>query len=237
MLVEADGAPVETYKPRFRAAGRTGDSFCVEPSVRRVVILAEASVAHDKGGHRCPGAVIRDTLDDAEARPAMSTVREGVAITALERIEYLLCAGRAGCGIRGDLRARSTTDRLGDAKSTYRHFGNGSALNLLDPRKWRRLSPQALDQKGNRVAIPRDTNHHALRIIQYFARKPQLLGETPNRRPETHALHAASHANLDTDRLLPRFGVGMQVHAVSHRRTRLLPESATTRVLSRAATA
>ena len=72
----------------------------------------------------------------------------------------------------------------------------------------------------------------ALGVVEDFARQRQFMRLEPDEGAKTDALHAAAHADFPGG---DGGGEG-DVHAASHNRMRLLPESATTRVSPQALT-
>ena len=72
----------------------------METAVQRVVIFALAGGAHFKYAHGGTGTVIGNILDDGKPGPAVGAVGEGVTVTPVIGIEYLIPAGLAGGDIR-----------------------------------------------------------------------------------------------------------------------------------------
>ena len=68
--------------------------------IRRVFVFPPAVWAEGKGRHAGVGTVVGNGADDAQARPAMGAVGEGVAIAPVRRVGDLGGAGGAGGGVR-----------------------------------------------------------------------------------------------------------------------------------------
>src|SRR5208337_5069763 len=116
MLVETRRPAVEANERRPGTANVAGDRFRVETAIGGIAVFAPARLAHREGRHGRVGAIVRDPLDDAQARPAVRAVGEGIAVAALERIEDFLGASRADCCVRRNLRVRVAGETFDDAK-------------------------------------------------------------------------------------------------------------------------
>ena len=146
MLVETRRPAVEADERRPRPASVAGDRFGVETAVGGVAIFALARLAHRKRRHCRVGAIVGDALDDAETRPAMRAIGEGITEATLKRIDDFLGAGRADRGVRRDLSVRVARKTLGDPKFGRQRAGEGASFDPVNPRQRRRFALQANDE-------------------------------------------------------------------------------------------
>src|SRR5215467_10750283 len=116
MVFDAARTAIETHQQSLRTALRTPDRFGVKASVIRIAIFAMTSLTHDKRRHRRVRAIVRNGVQDAQARPTMRAIGEGMAVTPRRWINNLLRAGRADRRVRSDLSMRRSAHALGDAK-------------------------------------------------------------------------------------------------------------------------
>ena len=144
-------------EPGPRPAGRAGVRLRVEAAIERVLVLGAARLAHLESGHRRQRPVVGDSLDDREPRPAVGAVDEGVAESAIARVEELGEAVLAGRGVRRDRSARLTPGlALEDpepALSARRQLLRHDAVDRRQRRRLRR--PGARGNPTRRAAHPR----------------------------------------------------------------------------------
>lgn len=89
-------------EPEGRPATRAGDRLGVEAAVEGVLVFPAARRAEGEAGHRGVGAVVRQALEDGEARAAIGAVEEGVAVAAIGRVGKLAEAGVASGDVGRD---------------------------------------------------------------------------------------------------------------------------------------
>ena len=182
------------------------------------------------------GAIVGDAGDDAETRPAMGAIGEGIAEATLEGIGDLPGTGGADRRIGGDLRMRCARGTPDDAELVGKVAREVVHLDTIDAAERRRLPLHALDEGSDRHALATDADKHARRVVEHFARKAEVARQTPHGRAEADALDAPAHSDLQRAPVL-RHDRPLQVHgAASQRRTRLLPELAMITVSPQAAT-
>ena len=86
---------------------------------------------------------------------------------------------------------------LDDAEVGRRVARVGARLDRLDARQRRRLALDAREEDVDRRGRAADAHQHALGVVQDLAGKIELAGQAPHGRPESDALDAAAHADLD----------------------------------------
>ncbi len=134
----------------------------VKPAVAHVVIFPLAQHAHREFLHRGIRPVVRHRLDDREARSAMGTVGERIAIAAIARLENLHHTVRAGRDIGQNER------RIGPAGLAVQH----RKFRVADGVEKRKF--EALDDRL-RWLFALDTNE---KLPQRCARALKLNGDT-----------------------------------------------------------
>jgi hypothetical protein len=161
---------------------------------------------------------------------------EGVAVTPLIGVENLFGAGRAEGGIGRDFGAGTSAPALNDAEARRQIEVHMPAVDPLDPGQRRRFLLQPGDQARDGRLVARNADKHAFTIIENLARQPKFARQTPNRWAKAYPLDTAAHAYFHRDRrTFEKFDRRGNCHATSHRRMRLLPESATIAVLPQVA--
>src|SRR5262249_51531821 len=84
---------IEEHQPW--SAHRAGYGLGMKATVRWIMVLAGTVLAHGKRRYGRDGAVIWYILDNGKPRPAVRTVRQGIAIAAigwLEQFTQAICA-------------------------------------------------------------------------------------------------------------------------------------------------
>jgi hypothetical protein len=79
-----------------------GIGLGMKAPVQRVIVFPLALRAHLKATHGGSGTVVRNILNDGEARAAISAVSKWVAVAPIVRREKLVLAFPTGSDIRGD---------------------------------------------------------------------------------------------------------------------------------------
>jgi len=97
----AAGIPERELGPALGASVR----LRVEPAIRGIFVLGAARGTHRERLHGRVRPVVRQALDDAEARAAVRAVCEGVAIASIVRAEQLAQAIGTRCDVREDYHA------------------------------------------------------------------------------------------------------------------------------------
>jgi hypothetical protein len=186
----------------------------MKSAIGRIAIFLAARLAHRKRRHCGLGAVEGDAFDDAQAWPAMSTVGKWVTETAFGRIFDFRDAGLADRSVRGDLRMRGATHALGNGKLPRQSPTKSPRLDTIDPPERRRLLLHAIDKGSDRSFAAADTDQNPVSVIEDFAGKPEIARNAPNRRPKSHALNSAAHADLQRDRFCLVGDAALQIHDI-----------------------
>ncbi len=164
--------------------------------IRRVFVLPPAVWTEGEGRHAGVGAVVGDGADDAQARPAMGAVGEGVAITPVRRVGDLGGAGGAGGGVRHHPGSDGAGGTGQDVEAgPGQGLGQGSPFHGIDAGQNGTLFYQPA-AKGVQVLLVRlDADQHPLAVIAHVPRQAQVPRQPPDGRPEADTLHQAAHAD------------------------------------------
>ena len=176
-------------------ARRTGVRLRVEPAIQRVVVFALAGLAHHEALHRRAGPVVRQRLDDGEARAAVRAVGEGILEAAIRGIEDLAQAIVAGGDIRKDERDQRPVGRaLADLEPGIAARVEPRCFQALDCGARRPFGKEPRQEAVEGETIPLDLDAHPLRRVAHPSLEVQRDGETVDKRSEADALHGAGHA-------------------------------------------
>jgi hypothetical protein len=74
----------------------------VKTAVHRVIVLTLALRAHLEAAHGGLGTIIRDVLDDGEARTAVGAIGKRITVTPVAWSQNLTQTGLAGSDVRRD---------------------------------------------------------------------------------------------------------------------------------------
>ena len=118
--LRAGGVPQRERWP----AGRTRVWLRVKPAIERILVLLAARSAHRECLHRRPLAIVRQVLDDAEARAAVRAVDERIPKAPIAGVEQL--AETVGA------RSRDPGARTPKAPRARRWRGSRSARSRWD---------------------------------------------------------------------------------------------------------
>ncbi len=188
-------------QPHPRAAGGAGVRLGVEAAVGGIAILALAVRTHPESRHAGVGPVVRDGPHDRQARSAVRAVDERVAKSAVARVEEFAPARLAGRRVGNDPGADLSPCTRDDAKTRRRWSrGEAAAVQLRDPRQRRALAEEAPAELVALTLVAPDADQHPFGIVADVAVEPELTGQPPYRRPESHALDQAANADLLTRR-------------------------------------
>ena len=77
----------QIFKPDLRSANRTSDRLGMKTAVERIVVIPGAIRAHGKIRHGRLRAVVRDILDNGEARTAIGAIDKWIAVPAIFWVE------------------------------------------------------------------------------------------------------------------------------------------------------
>src|ERR687886_328456 len=95
------------------ATVRASVGLSVKPSIQWVLVLCMALRTHLKSLHRGVRAIVGKRSQDAEARAAVGTVGEGIAIATVGRIVNFVQTGWTGGEIgQNQCRFRSSAQRI-----------------------------------------------------------------------------------------------------------------------------
>ena len=184
------------FVPDPGTAGRAAVGLRVVAPVGGVPILPQALVALPKRPHAGALPIVRQRLDDGEARAAVGTGDEGKPVPAVARVEQLGLAGGAETRVGRDrLALTGSRATAADAEARGASGNRGDAFDFLDPGKRRRLATQR-PQEGRQ--LPLRALHfdlHLSRLVPDPTREPMPQGEPVDERAETHSLHHARDVN------------------------------------------
>ena len=189
-------APVQTPQCDLWTAGSAGDRFGVETTIARVCVFRFARRAHRERRHRRIRAIVGDSSNNREARPAMRAIGEGIVGAPLARIRDFRGASATDGGVRCNLRMRAPLDARRDTEIRGHIPTTCLAFDAVYPRQWRRLPLQAVKENGDLILGAPQPNENALGVVKNFAAQAQRARKFPDRRAEPHALHAAPHTNF-----------------------------------------
>ena len=208
----------------------TRDRLRVKAPVGGIRVLAPALGAERERFHRGVRAIVGNAAHDREARPAVRAVRERIPEAPLERVEDFVATVGAERRIGRDFGACRAGLACDDVKAVATDLRRGRRrFDGADSRERRDVALHEGEEEFHRAAAAARVHEHTVRVVADVARHAAHLCEPPDVGTKTHALDAAAHAYRHRD-------VIGGTHARSQSATRLLPESATTRVRSHAAT-
>jgi hypothetical protein len=120
----------------------------VKASIQRILIFSAAFVAHDEAAHGCIGSVIRQGMDDAEARSTVGAVGEGVTVMRISRVVNLPQAVGANRQVGQDQRgSRAAVLALTNLEGVLANRRRCVPVKLLNRGVGRKLVTQS-DEKG-----------------------------------------------------------------------------------------
>ena len=200
------GHPARVEQLNRRSTRWAGDRLGMEPSVRRVRILSSARVAHDISGHASVGPIVRDPLNDAQARSAVGAIGERVSGTPLARIKNFSKALRASRRVRRNLRSCGSKYTLHDSKSVeVRRTRQRSHLDRLDVGEAWGFDPDHLNERVGHLGRAHDADQHALGVVGNVAFDTEIVRDSPNCRSESDTLHQTTNPDAESlgHRLMP----------------------------------
>ena len=182
---------------KLRTAGAAGVRLGVEAAVERVVVFGLALRTHDEALHRSVGTVVRQRLDDAEARAAVGAIGERVTVAAVMRIEDLGEAIRAGGDVREHQRGPGPVGiARTDRKARVADRVEPGGFEALDGAARRSFSFEAEQKRFQRRTGAFDFNEDALRRVVHPTGQPGPGGEPVNEWAEAHALDRTADRDL-----------------------------------------
>ena len=169
----------------------------MEAAIGRVAIFARAIGAHREFFHRGVGAIVRQGLDDREARPAIRAVGEGITKATIGRIENFAQAIVAGRDVRQNegalsafLAAFPDLEFLETARVEVRCFAT------LDDGAGRPLRAQASHEIGKTPGCALDLNENTLGGIDHPALEIQFRCQSVNKGSKPDALDRTAYRDF-----------------------------------------
>ena len=158
-------APVQAPQCDPWAAVAAGNRFGVETAIARVCVFRFARRAHRERRHGRARAIVRDSSNNCETRPAMRAIGEGIVGAPFARIRDFRGASATDGRVRGDLRmraplhARRDTEVRGHIPTTF------LAFDTIDPSQCGRLPPQAIKENGDLFLPAPQPNENAFGVV------------------------------------------------------------------------
>ncbi len=195
-------APVGSFNPHPRPAGRTGDRLGMEAAIARIVIILGTGWAQGKPSHAGLGAIVGQTANHTQPRAAMGTVHKRIAVEAAHGIEQIPLTGRTnrriGRNLGVDFAGLAVIDPKGVpiTQITVGFDRQGRSLHRVNSGQGRALGLDLGHKRTNLRLGARHPNHHPAPAIKNHAPQLQFLGNPIHRGPEPNPLHNAPHLNL-----------------------------------------
>jgi hypothetical protein len=174
----------------------------MKAAVDGILVLFTALVTHPEEPHGRVRAVVRQLLDDAEARTAIGAIGEGIAVAPVEGIHHLgqaiVTGGDVGENQRCFWTSRTRPDReLGKSAGIEE-----SGLKALDRRAGRTLgvktAPKLIKQRDRTLHV----DHDPLRSVPDLTVQAEFRGEPVNKGAETDSLYSPSHNQVEANHAL-----------------------------------
>src|SRR5579883_1931028 len=164
----------------------------MKTSVAGIVVFCLAGRAHRKATHRRLGTIVGDVLDDGEARAAIGAIDERIAVAPVPRIEKLMQAIDADCGIGRDERLTFAVGlAVGNHKLCLVARGDRLDRQRIDAREWRELLAYGLPKRVQLLAGTLDLNGHAAAVVQHKSCQSMLVCLPIDKGAEADTLHDA----------------------------------------------
>ena len=180
----------------------------METAVARVDVLAAAQLVHLEAPHRRQRTVVRQPLDDREARPAVRAVDEGVAEPRIGRVAHLPEAVGADGRVDGkEGLGPARLLALEDDEPPAAGRRDGFGVEFVDPGERRRLAEQPKGEPVDALARPLDLDDDAEARVPHESGKILLDGVAEDARAETDALHPPARDEPRPDRPAAEFQV------------------------------
>ena len=171
----------------------------MKPPISRILVFLAALRTHGETGHRGPRAVVGAAGDDRQARPAVRTIQEWIAIAAVGRIEQLGQAGGASCHVGRNqhlaVRVALTGINAELCIAAGRNLGPGNAVNMC---QCRRVVREHVEKAVQGAAFPFHLDPHIAGLIPDKPLQVQIRGQIVNEGSETDSLDDAVHADRST---------------------------------------
>ncbi len=182
-----------------RPAFPAGIGLRMEASIGRISVFAGATRAHLESLHRSCRAVVRQRVDDGEARPAVRAVDERVAIAPVVGVEQLgqaiVAGGQVGRHQRGLFRRRVVGEAYLEAGEILQRHLLEIDLGHLGRR--RRVHMQLGHEPVKQLRLALGMDEHALGCIEHPAVDKVFPRQAVHERAEAHSLHDALHLNVE----------------------------------------
>jgi hypothetical protein len=156
-------------------------------------------------------AIVWNTLNDCQARPAASAIRERVTKAARKRIEDFRAAIVTGRGVRRDAGSDGRRGALFNGESCLANqwphrTRDRTAVHLIHSRQRRRFRFQSGDESLKVFGLSACQYFHALAVIRDMAANVMQPRQPPDRGAKTDALHQTPHGDSLGDQVLKAFG-------------------------------
>ncbi|EXI85454.1 MAG: hypothetical protein AW12_02272 [Candidatus Accumulibacter sp. BA-94] len=160
-------------------------------------VLALAARAHREGLEAGARAVVGQAAADRVARPTVRAIGEGMPPAAAGGVEHLGQAVTADGRVMADHRRRPTAAAVDDDETVAGTCRRRLARHhRIDPRQWRRLLLQTLDETLYLFRRAAHFDLDATRIVAHPAGKTQFPRQTPDEGAKTDSLNDTADADV-----------------------------------------
>jgi hypothetical protein len=170
----------------------------MKATVARILVFRAAIGAHGERGHRGARPVIRDAADDREARAAIGAVDERIPVPAVRRVEELLQACVARCGVRRDRRCRlGTVLGRDDRKARFATRSHVLDDHLLDCGQRRSVGAKSSHELLDGEPRALELRDHPVTVVAHGSREPQPGGQREDVGAKSDSLHDSGDPDAD----------------------------------------
>lgn len=173
-----------------------GDRLRVEPSVVRRLVFTGARGTQVKQPHRGGSPIVRNSLDDRQARTTMGAVGERVAVAPFAGVEHFGAALRTGCGVGHHAGARPGRNTVSDSKSGIPRCRQARrTFDPIDPGQRRSFAHKAVNKAGDRRSGAAYPDADAVAVVADPAAQTIPVRQAPHVRTEANALNQSPHTD------------------------------------------
>jgi hypothetical protein len=166
----------------------------MEATILRILIFAEAIVAHREFRHGGQGAIIGNIEDDAVSRAAAGAVGEGIIVAAIRGVAGVGEAGIADTDIRRTQGEGGTNSiAFMDRKTGVARDRDFCAKDFGDADEGRRFDGQGSDERFNRGGVALNLDEDTAGRVEDESRKSMAASEVVDIGTEADALHHAAN--------------------------------------------